>query len=534
MSTRTGPGMPLRGDRIHRYVNAFCPHLPRGAAGPAARGGAAAVGLAGGARRADLAGARLPTHGLVRTLYDESPEILTYLEQWTAPTKVHTPDLARQLRRRCRRRTLHGLPEMQTQHTCILLADLTDHCNLRCPTCFADSSPALAVGGAARGGAGLDRHAAVARERPHRRADALRRRADAVPAARRAARRGRRADRSCGSWSTPTGVTDRPGRRAARPAAPPPRAGRGLPAVRRRESAEASTHHRGADIRRFKERAIDRLSGARGLHHADDDRRARRQRRRDRRRDQAGPGHAVRRRGHHPAGVRLRPQRRPRPDATGSPTPACWPGSSEQTAGQVTWRDLTALPCSHPHCCSVGYLLRDDSGHVALAGRADRARPAQAVARPRARRARQPDRRRRHPRPSCAPSSRTRCSDLLSEQSSLSHPSMTDIWRDICENCDLGIGTLTTLAASSLPGQRERLRRLLGERVLRVTVKPFMDMNTMIEERLTQCCVHVATVDGDSAATSARRSAPCRPGHRSRAAASPRRSGCRWPERGPT
>ena len=34
----------------------------------------------------------------------------------------------------------------------------------------------------------------------------------------------------------------------------------------------------------------------------------------------------------------------------------------EQTAGLVTWRDLTALPCSHPHCCSVGYLLRDDSG----------------------------------------------------------------------------------------------------------------------------------------------------------------------------
>jgi hypothetical protein len=36
---------------------------------------------------------------------------------------------------------------------------------------------------------------------------------------------------------------------------------------------------------------------------------------------------------------------------------------------------------------------------------------------------------------------------------------------------------------------------MLGERVLRVTVKPFMDMHTMIEERLTQCCVHVATVN---------------------------------------
>ena len=42
------------------------------------------------------------------------------------------------------------------------------------------------------------------------------------------------------------------------------------------------------------------------------------------------------------------------------------------------------------------------------------------------------------------------------------------------------------------------MRRLLGERVLRVTVKPFMDMNTMIEERLTQCCVHVATVNASS------------------------------------
>src|SRR3546814_15296160 len=33
-----------------------------------------------------------------------------------------------------------------------------------------------------------------------------------------------------------------------------------------------------------------------------------------------------------------------------------------QTDGEVTWRDLTALPCSHPHCCSVGYLLKDDAG----------------------------------------------------------------------------------------------------------------------------------------------------------------------------
>lgn len=83
--------------------------------------------------------------------------------------------------------------------------------------------------------------------------------------------------------------------------------------------------------------------------------------------------------------------------------------------------------------------------------------------------------------------------DLLSEQSSLSHPRTMDLWKNICTQCDLGIGTLTTLAAGKLPGQQQRLRRLLGERITRIMVKPFMDISTMIEERLIQCCVHVGT-----------------------------------------
>jgi hypothetical protein len=138
-----GPGMPLRGDRIHRYVNAFCPHCHL--ADPD-RPLASVPRLAGWlAVRDDRVWLErgCPSHGLVRTLYDESPEILSYLEQWTAPTKVHGPDVADNFDP-VPAAYLRGLPAMQTQHTCILLADLTDQCNLRCPTCFTDSSPALA------------------------------------------------------------------------------------------------------------------------------------------------------------------------------------------------------------------------------------------------------------------------------------------------------------------------------------------------------------------------------------------------------
>jgi len=164
-----------------------------------------------------------------------------------------------------------------------------------------------------------------------------------------------------------------------------------------------------------------------------------------------------------------------------------------QTGGVATWRDLTALPCSHPHCCSVGYLLRDDAGQwkslTALIGH-DRLLSWLDLA---------PDLLANRIADTEIPQQlrvavKESLLGLLSEQSSLSHPSIGELWRDICANCDLGISTLVSLA---LPGGGERLRRLLGERVKRITVKPFMDIATMIEERLAQCCVHVATRGDD-------------------------------------
>jgi uncharacterized radical SAM superfamily Fe-S cluster-containing enzyme len=485
-----GAGMPLRGDRIHRYVNAFCPHCHL--AEPD-RPLSSVVRLSGWLAERD---GRIwlergcPDHGLVRTLYDESPEILSYLEQWTAPTKVHTPDVRGNFEP-VPSAYLRGLPEMQTQHTCILLADLTDHCNLRCPTCFADSSPAL--------------EAVVPFE------DVL----SSVDA--KLSRENDRLDVLMLSGGEPTLYPRFAELLVALVARPVVRILVNTNGIRiaredglldllteHRErvevylqydgvSAEASRHHRGADLTRLKETAIDRLSergifttltmtAALGVNDGE-------------------IGHVVKRAldTAYVGGVCVQPQ-----FGSGRSGPIDWSSRlthtgvlarlGPQTGDEVTWRDLTALPCSHPHCCSVGYLLRDDGGqwrsltkligHDRLLALLDRA--PELVAN-------------RIADAGVARILRESLLDLLSEQSSLSHPSIGELWRSISANSDLGIATLATLASSALPGGRKRLRRLLGERVVRLTVKPFMDMATMIEERLLQCCVHVATrgEDGD-------------------------------------
>ena len=55
------------------------------------------------------------------------------------------------------------------------------------------------------------------------------------------------------------------------------------------------------------------------------------------------------------------------------------------------------------------------------------------------------------------------------------------------------------LASEGLAGSNRKIRGLMADRIKRITVKPFMDISTMIEERLVQCCVHVGTVGDDQA-----------------------------------
>lgn len=487
-----GPGQPLRGDRIHRYVTAFCPECHKDNPPLAQVRRLSGVLLVRDDRVWLERGC--PDHGLIRTMYDESPEILTYLEKWQAPTKAHIPD-AEGNYRPIPEAYAYGLPAMQTQHTCILLQDVIEHCNLRCPTCFTASGPQL------QGIAPLDEVLANVDTR--------------------LSRENGRIDVLMLSGGEPTlypYLAELLDELVARPIVRIMVNSNGvliasddhlLELLRKHRervevylqydgpSRESSVYHRGGDLTRFKDLAISRLSesgvfttltmaATLGVNDGE-------------------IGDVVMRALDTPyvGGVALQPVFGSGRGHGVDPMDRLTHGGvlarlEEQTDGVVSWADLTALPCSHPHCASVGYMLKDDSGVwrslTQLIGH-DRLLQWLQL---------DPDSLANRIADSALPLSmrslmKSSLLDLLSEQSSLSHPSTAELWKNICTQCDLGIGTLTTLAVGSLPGQYQRLRKLLAERVTRITVKPFMDISTMIEERLTQCCVHVGTKSDDGA-----------------------------------
>ncbi len=429
-----------------------------------------------------------PRHGLVRTLYDEAPDIVRYLERWQAPTKQHTPDDPTNFRP-IPQAYAYGLPAMQTQHTCILLEDVIEHCNLRCPTCFTASGPTLV------GVAEFD--------------DIL------ANVDQRLAREGNRIDVLMLSGGEPTlyprfadlldALVERPivrimvntnGLLVAQDDA----ILAALAKHRKRvevylqydgPGAAASVALRGGDLTRHKDAAIARLSAAgvfttltmtiaKGVND-----------------DQIGA--VVLRALETPfvGGVALQPVfgsgRNPGVDPDDRVTHGGVLARLEsQTGGVVTWHDLIGLPCSHPHCASVGYMLRGDSGRWrSLVGIIGHDRLAEWLEL-------EPDLIANRVADSELPAElrkvvQNSLLDLMSEQAAMTHPRTAELWKNVCTACDLGISTLATLAAARLPGGEDAMRRLLAERVKRITIKPFMDVHTMLEERLIQCCVHVGT-----------------------------------------
>ncbi len=210
MSTQAG--MPFRCDRIHRYVNAFCPlchedkpdrpFWPTCAGSPG--GWSSATNGSGWSVGVPITGwcARCTTsRRRSSATWRSGPR----RRRCTRPACAATSF-------RCRRRTSTGYRRCRPS----TLASCCRTCSTTATSSARPASPRARVGtrigGAAGAGAGVDRQPALPRERPDRRAHAQRRRADALPAARRASRR-RRGDTASGSRSTSSTTGSLPRRR---------------------------------------------------------------------------------------------------------------------------------------------------------------------------------------------------------------------------------------------------------------------------------------------------------------------------------
>lgn len=474
---------------LRRYVVAFCPRCHEEGRGGAAGDLGAVRRLSGFLAEADghvwlVRGC--PDHGRIVTLYDEDPRILDHLESWTARTRLPTPDTPGAFDA-VPATYLAGLGGAQTQHTCTLVEDITETCNLACPTCFAGSSPGLT------GVAPVEEVLANVDQRLAREAGHL----DVVMLS------GGEPTLHPDLFALLDGLMARPitrvlvntnGLRLARDDALVGFLGAHRDRVEvylQFDGFDEATHrhHRGADLREVKRRAVARLSDAEvfttltmtcalGVNDHE-------------------IGAVVRHALATPfvCGVSVQPVFGSGRGTGIDPLDRLTHTGvlrrlGEQTDGLVTWHDLIGLPCSHPHCCSIGYLLRTEGGTwrslVGLLGE-DTLRAHLALVSNRIADQELPAELRRLVAEALV--------GLHREGASLAREDVRQLFATVCDRCDLG---LTSLVRAVVTGRdREALRRLVGERVVRVTVKPFMDVDLMIEERLLQCCVHAGTVGAE-------------------------------------
>jgi uncharacterized radical SAM superfamily Fe-S cluster-containing enzyme len=420
-------------------------------------------------------------HGEVIGLYEEDGALWEDLQQWRIPTRQIIPDRPANTRP-IPMGYLDGLGDLQTQHSCLVLIDVTETCNLECPTCFAVSSP------------GAGRHAPE---------PAVMRTLDAA-----IAREGGKVDALMLSGGEPTvhpGILDLVRAATERNVTRVVLNTNGIRIARDdaflgelaklRDRVEVylqfdgfreSTYrwHRGEDLRAVKDAAIRRLTDARifttlavAVAKGVND-------------DEVGAIVDMALDTDYIAGVAIQPMfGSGRANAFDPMDRATTTGTirrlGPQTNGRVSADDFIALPCSHPDCATLTYLVRRDDGQyrsvVSMIGR-DQLKQHMAVYGNR-----------------LAPDDALweALTGLLSETALISRPELIDHLLDICEVCDLGVsGFVKTLG-------RWVMRRdgvpveAIAKRVKRISVKTFMDAWTMNVERLQQCCVHVASTGED-------------------------------------
>ncbi len=417
-------------------------------------------------------------HGEVWSLYEEDAELWRYLQQWRVPTRQINPDTQEIFPLPLGYE--YGLGPSHQQHSCVFLLDVTTQCNLSCPACFTSSSPAAS-------------QYLPMREVVHAVETAI-------------AREDGRLDMVMISGGEPS---VHPEIVAILDALAPLAVTRillntngvrianddgflaGLTRLRDRvevylqyDGTREETHHalRGTDLRATKRRAIDRLSQARVFTTlvatvAEVN---------------AGEIGAILDTAFatpYVGGVMFQPLfasgRAPHVDPMRRvTTTGVLRRIERQTAGRVAAHDLIALPCSHPDCCSIGYFLGDGRGAfrslAAIVGEDDLKRSLSVFGNTIA-------------FTESLAQVRAALGSVMSESMTLSRPELVGHLKTICTACDVG-GFGEMLKLAFVPGASARF---VGERVKRVTIKHFMDADTLITERLEQCCVHVAGAGND-------------------------------------
>lgn len=413
-------------------------------------------------------------HGEVVSLYEEDYAVWNDLQQWRAPTRAVVADRPGN-RLPIPQAYFAGLGEIQTQHSCILLVDINEACNLSCPACFAGSTP-LAAG-------------YLSHEHVMGLLDTT------------LTREGGDLDVLMLSGGEPTihpqlerileGALDRPvarvllntnGIRLARD----DRLLEYLSARRERievylqfDGFEEATHRalRGEDLREVKERVIERLTSsgiyttlvmtvAEGLND-----------------HELGAVADLALRTRYVAGVMYQPV-----FGSGRSIPidplerVTTTGVLNRLAAQTRMRpeDFIALPCSHPDCCAMTYFLVDPAGGYRsipdLLGR-DRVRELLGLvsntivfgqAREKAEQA---------------------LGGLFSQSITASRPELGEYAKVLCQLCGGVSGVFRHLRGSRAGSDPAEL----ALRMKRFSVKHFMDAWTLNVERLQQCCVHVGS-----------------------------------------
>lgn len=404
-------------------------------------------------------------HGEVWSLYEENAALWRYLQQWRVPTKVVNPDT--EVLFPVPMGYEYGLGPAHLQHSCIYLLDVTMQCNLSCPACFTNSSPSVAQY------LPLDqilRAVETAIERENGRLDvvmlsggeptihpdflAIVERLAALPVTRilintngiRLANEDAFLDKVASHRDRVEVYLQYDGQRRS-----------------------TQEYFRGTDLTELKARAVERLSRARifttlaatvGTQNA----------------DQIGELLDTAFATPYVGGVMYQPLfasgRAPEIDPMDRiTTTGVLARIESQSRNGVRARDLIALPCSHPDCCSIGYFIKGKDGsydglasivgedalrdNLSLFGNTISFSDSLGAI-------------------------RDALFGIMSETMTLSRPQLIDHLRTLCSACDLSFTS-----------------GFVGERVKRVTVKHFMDANTLIAERLEQCCVHVAGAGND-------------------------------------